>query len=98
MLNLKSNVPKLTINFCTITVALILSTRGYGNGYELLDYISTLIIIELGAVLGLFAYSRHNLSLIGCYLAFDFIVLKDVLHFIGTDVQMIALTAHTVCH
>ena len=80
---------QLTINFCTITVATILSTRGYGNnGDELINYISTLLIIELGAVLGLFGYSRQSLALVGCYLIVDFSVMKDVIHFIGTDVHL----------
>ena len=49
---------KVSINFCTITVAIILSTRGYGygNGDQLLSYISTLLVIELGAVVGLLGY------------------------------------------
>ena len=57
-----SKTVKVSINFCTITVAIILSTRGYGygNGDQLLSYISTLLIVEIGAVIGLLGYRKRQ--------------------------------------
>ena len=73
--------------------ACVLLGRGYDEELNLAGFLSTLFVIELAGCLALYGYGRNSLALVGCHLIIVLTVLKDVVHFVGTDV-----TSHKACH